>query len=113
MTQERIADPFCHDHRGGHALNVRELPPRGRQGRGTTRALESLVHVPAALWECWAPSYWWTYQRHCGMLGPVTLVVVPAASCDRWAQGFDEERVPPAGQPTRELVDRETVVFVR
>ena len=64
-----------------------EFPPRGRQSRGTTREHKLLVHVPAALWECWDPCYWWTYQRHCGMLGPEILVVVPAALCESWAQG--------------------------
>ena len=68
------------------------------------------MHVPAALWECWDPCYWWTYQRHCGMLGPEILVDVPAASCERWAQmGSTQERAPPARQPTRELVGRVTV----
>ena len=55
--------------RGGSALNVRELKPQGRQSRGTTRAHKLLVHVPAALCGCWDPSYWWTYQRHCGNAG--------------------------------------------
>ena len=89
---------------------MRELKPRGRQSRGTTRAHKLLVHVPAALCGCWDPSYWWTYQRHCGMLGPEILVDVPAALCERWAQGVStQERAPPAGQPTRELVGRVTV----
>ena len=84
--------------------------PRGRQSRGTTRAHKLRVHVPAALCECWDPSYWWTYQRHCGMLGPKILVFVPAALCERWAQGFDARAGTSAGQPTRELVGRGTVV---
>ena len=95
---------FWHDQpreeralRGGRALNVRELSPRGRQSRGTTRAHKLLVHVPAALCGCWDPSYWWTYQRHCGMLGPEILVFVPAALCERWAQGFEAR----AGTPRR------------
>ena len=79
----RIAEPLFlwHDQpreeralRGGRALNVRELRPRGRQSRGTSRAHKLLVHVPAALCGCWDPSYWWTYQRHCGMLGPEILL---------------------------------------
>ena len=84
--------------RGGRALNVRELRPRGRQSRGTTRAHKLLVHVPAALCGCWDPSYWWTYQRHCGMLGPAILVFVPAALCERWAQGVrSKSGHPPQG----------------
>ena len=76
----RIAEPLFpwHDEpreerslRGGRALNVLELTPRGRQSRGKTRAHKLLVHVPAALCGCWDPSYWWTYPWHCGMLGPV------------------------------------------
>ena len=58
-------------------------------------------------------SYWWLYQRHCGMLGPEILVDVPAALCERWAQGFDVRAGTSAGQPTRELVDRVTVFCVR
>ena len=68
--------------RGGRALNVGEFPPR---------------HEPAALWnagtrvtgrrtsgivECWAPRYWWTYQRRCVNAGP---------------KGSTQERVPPLG----------------
>ena len=72
-----------------------EFPPQGRQSRGTTRAHKLLVHVPAALWKCWAPRYWWTYQRRCVNDGP---------------KGFDSRAGTSAGQPTRELVDRVTVV---
>ena len=85
-----------------------EFPPQGRQSRGTTRERNLLVHVPAALWECWDQCYWWTYQRHCGVLGPEILVDVPAALCKRWAQGV-RRNSGPAGQPTRELVGRVTV----
>ena len=28
------------------------------------------MHVPAALWECWAPRYWCSYQRRCVNAGP-------------------------------------------
>ena len=56
-----------------------------------------LVDVPAALW----------------MLGPEILVDVPAALCERWAQRFDTRAGTSAGQPTRELVGRETAVCVR
>ena len=34
----------------------------------------TLVDVPAALWECGGPSYWWTYQQHCGNAGAVVFV---------------------------------------
>ena len=44
-----------------------------------------------------------------GMLGPEILVDVPAASCERWAQGFDTRAGTSAGQPTRELAGRVTV----
>ena len=53
------------------------------------------MHVTAALWKCWDPSYWWTYQRRCVNAG---------------AKGFDARAGTSAGQPTRELVGRETVV---
>ena len=65
------------------------------------------MHVPAALWECWDPCYWWTYQRHCGMLGPEILVDVPCVNAG--PKGFDTRGGTSAGQPTRELVGRETV----
>ena len=48
-------------------------------------------------------SCWWTYQRHCGMLGPEILVDVPAALCERWAQRFDTRAGTSAGRPTRRL----------
>ena len=47
------------------------------------------------------------------MLGPEILVDVPAALCERWAQGFDSRAGTSAGQPYRELVGRVTVVRVR
>ena len=65
-------------HRGCCALNVGELPPRGRQSRSTTREHKLLVHVPAALCERWAqgvrrksghrpqgnqPENWWAERR--------------------------------------------------
>ena len=56
---------------------------------------ELLMDVPAALWKCWAPRYWWTYQRRCVNAGP---------------KGFDVRAGTFAGQPTRELVGRVTVV---
>ena len=97
--------------RGGGRVAVRlELRPRGRQSRGTTRAHKLLVHVPAALWKCWDPSYWWTYQRHCEMLGLEILVGVPAALSERWAQRVRRQSGHLRWQPTRELVGRVTVV---
>ena len=100
--------------RGGGRVAVRlVLTPQGRQSPGTTRAHELLVHVPAVLWKCWDPSYWCAYQRHCEMLGPEIMVDVPAALCERWAQGFETRAGTSAGQRTRELVGRETVVCVR
>ena len=68
--------------RGCGRVAVRlELRPRVRLSRVTTRAHKLLVHVPAALWKCWDPSYWWTYQRRC-VLGPL---------------GSTQERAPPLG----------------
>ena len=49
---------------------------------------ELLVHVPAALWECWDPSYWCSYQRRCVNAGP---------------KGSTQEWAAPAGRPTRRL----------
>ena len=104
------------DSSGNHVLSglsVVVVLSTWRQSRRTTRGHRLLVHVPAALWECWDPSYWWTYQRRCGMMGPEIRVDVPAALCKRWAQGFDARAGTSAGQPTRELVGRETVFCVR
>ena len=61
----------------------------------TTRGHALLVHVPAALWECWAQSYRWTYQRHCVSAGP---------------KGSTRERAPRAVRRTRGLAGRGTVV---
>ena len=75
--------------------------------------LELLVDVPAALWNAGPRD---TGARTSGvvrMLGPEILVDVPAALCERWAQGFDARAGTSAGQPTRELVGRETVFCVR
>ena len=68
--------------RGGRALNVRELSPRGRQSRGTTRAHKPLAHTPAALCGCWDPRYWCSYQRRCVNAGP---------------KASKQERAPPQG----------------
>ena len=66
--------------------------------RKAAKPLSLLVDVPAALWECWAPRHWWTYQRRRVNAGP---------------KGFDTRAGTSAGQPTRELVGGETVVCVR
>ena len=87
MTQERKAE--AQEDASVSAMtpgSTHPKKPRERQSRGTTREHELLVHVPAALRECWDPCYWCTYQRHCGILGPEILVNVPAALCERWAQ---------------------------
>ena len=68
-----------------------------------------LVDVPAGIVGMLGQCYWWTYQRHCGMLGPGILVDVPAVLCEHWAQRFDTRGDTSPGQPTRELVGRETV----
>ena len=73
-----------------------EFPPRGRQSRGTTRERKLLLHVPAALWECWDPCYWWTYQRHCVNAEP---------------KGSTQERAPPLGnQPENWWAERRSFV---
>ena len=57
-------------------------------------------------------SYWCTYQRHCVMLGPEIPVDVPAALCERWAQGGStQERAPPQGnQPENWWAERRSFV---
>ena len=74
------------------------------------KAAESQFESSAKVMRMLGPSYWRTYQRHCGMLRSEILVFVPAALCERWAQGFDVRVGTCAGQPTRELVGRVTVV---
>ena len=115
MTQERKAE--AQEDASVSAMtpgSTHPKKPRGRQSRGTTREHELLVHVPAALWECWDPCYWWTHQRHCGMLGPEILVDVPAASCERWAQRVRHKSGhPPLGnQPENWWAERRSVCQV-
>ena len=57
-------------------------------------------------------SYWCTYQRHRVMLGPEILVDVPAALCERWAQGVRRKSGhPPQGnQPENWWAERRSFV---
>ena len=84
MTQERKAE--AQEDASVSAMtpgSTHPKKPRGRQSRGATREHELLVHVPAALWECWDPCYWWTYQRRRVNAGPKGFDT--RAGTPRWA----------------------------
>ena len=88
-TPRRATNP-----QSGEAPSQETAPTTRCNGRWAT---SSLVDVPVGV-ECWALRI---------------LVDVPAVLCEHWAQRFDTRGGTSPGQPTRELVGRETVACVR